>query len=141
MKNLLMILILLSSCSNGRSLIKDRKNPLVLSEASVQAVTGGKESVDGTHSSNNYLFAFNEVKDIEINAVWIDKTAYKFESFHYENQFFVSVSVYPNNTDNIVEMKMPFSSKAKAIVMYRKNNQTHYLEVEEIGVKAAVQAK
>jgi len=140
MKKLLMILILFSSCSNGRGLIKNRKNPLVLNEAYSQYVIGGKESDDGTHSSNNYVFEFNEIEDLEITGVWIDKTAYKFESFYYEGKFYVSAKVYNNNTSNVVDMKMPFTSKARAIIMYRKNDKNHYLEVEEITEKSSVNA-
>lgn len=141
MKKIIIAILLLSSCVNNKNTTQQNKEDLVLKEAYTQYITGGKESIDGTHSSNNYSFVFEEINDIEIKAVWINKVAYKFETFDHEGLYYVTVQVYHQNKDNVVEMKLPLHTKSQGVVMYRKNNENYFLEVPSFEKKSSVIAQ
>lgn len=141
MKRIIILLVLFSACANSKSINVDPNNGLVLKDAYTQTITGGKESADGKTLSKNYIIAFDEVEGLNINAIWIDKVAYKFETFKQEGITYVSVQQYLNNFENVIEMEMPISSKAKALIMYRVNNENYYFEVDKFEVKESVKGR
>lgn len=141
MKYLLLIMLTLVSCTNGKSIQNLKNGGLNLVDAYANHTTGGKESVDGTHSGITYNIVLNKFDNIEIKALWINKTAYKFETFKHEGLLYVSTKVFSNNTDNVIEMKMPVNAKGEAVIMYRKGNENFYLEVLNFEYKESSSGK
>lgn len=141
MKNIILILFLafMTGCNQHTKSVSD--TALSFIEASSRYVVSGKEKMDGTTSSTNYTFKFNNPKAVEIQQVWIANQAYTFEQFEYEKAYYVVVQVYGNNRSNERSVDYPFSSVSAALLMYEENGETKYIKVDEITKKENVEGK
>lgn len=134
---ILSFIVLLASCSSSKK--TNSQASLTCVNAFSQYTVGGKEKLDGTTAKTNYQFIFENYQGIQFTNVWIYDQAYTFESFEYEKQLYVTVSVYGNNTDNHLEIHKPANIVNPYVLEYSTlQDQLQYFVLDSVKVKLSV---
>lgn len=135
---MLSFIVLLAACSSSKKTSEEAS--LTCVNAFSQYVVGGKEKLDGTTSKTHYQFIFENYQNVaSFTNVWIHGEAYAYESFEYENQFYVTVSIYGDNTDNQLSIPQPSFIKNPFVLEYSTfQSKLQYFVLDSVKVKASV---